>query len=292
MLRMSAEVARMALAVRQAGMVARRLQGRVVNEGKFDATQLPNDDDRLRSSRAAKTVVDELAQDILILAAAEILNTHHTVLDAEENTAAAGLFSTGASNTVLVLDPVDGTVEYLEGRDSYSVCAGLIDGERLKWAIVLFPARDRIYLLDETGHSWFGGDALLGDSGSLQPLQGRGDLERQRIFVNGRVPAEIQDCLRAGGFRVLEDTHEGMGAPDCILSCLDTTVAYVSHTRQARDVLLGGILGGVDGAYAVDWTGAPLSWPAGGRVPRAVFGWGTYDERLSRCLSPSGRSHR
>lgn len=64
----------METALQQAGAVARMLQGRVSNEGKYDATDLPGDDEALRQMRAAKTLADEVVQEILLVAASSLLD--------------------------------------------------------------------------------------------------------------------------------------------------------------------------------------------------------------------------
>ena len=74
------------LAIRQSGVIAFELQGRVANEGKVDMTTLPNDSYALRARRAAKTAVDEIIQEVIILAAADAVDPRHVALDAEEST--------------------------------------------------------------------------------------------------------------------------------------------------------------------------------------------------------------
>ncbi len=273
----------MELAVRQAGQAAAMLQGHVVNEGKQDPTSLPSDDDALRARRAAKTVVDEVAQEILLLAAAHLADLASLGLDAEEDTPSTRLFSASPTGRVLVVDPVDGTQAYLEGRDSYSVCLGVVDHGRLAHALVLFPARDQMYILDAEG-SYLRSPVLRYPSAGDRRLTAAAPRTR-RVYVNGRVPAKAQQLLVRAGFEVVDDTVDGRGAPDCILACLaGEAVAYVAHTRQLRDLLLGGVLAGATDGYAVDWAGEPLVWPPGGRVPRAVFGATAPPGELIACL--------
>lgn len=274
----------MASVVRQAGAIATMLQNRVTNEGKMDPTNLPNDDDLLRRRRAAKTIADEVVQELLLVAAADVLDVNSTLLDAEEETPSKRSFLARGADRTLVIDPIDGTLEYLAGESSYSICVGLVRNHHLDAALVYFPSRDHLYLLDQRARSYMATDARrrgLDNATALTASKPSNDV----VFVNGRVPQTIQERLRLQGYEVIDDTVDGRGAPDCILACLKgEAVAYVAHTRQMRDILLGGVLAGASGGFAVDWHGRQLSWPKNGRVDRAVFGTGAPSLALLECL--------
>jgi fructose-1,6-bisphosphatase/inositol monophosphatase family enzyme len=274
----------MLVSMRQAGAAARLMQGRVANEGKDDGTSFPNDDAALRSRRAAKTLADEVVQEILLLAASEFLEVASTGLDAEEITPSTALFSkTPTSRQTLVVDPIDGTIEYCEGKTSYSVCVGLERGGEVVVALVYFPARDIMY-------RYVAGERpVVVEQVSTDPQ--KCPLRRSPsasgppvIYKNGRVPLETVAALEKAGFRVRDDTDDQIGAPDAILACLrGEAVAYISHTRQMRDILLGAVIGGLPTGGAYDWHGTRLTWPRGGRVPRAVF---MADDSLQHRLWP------
>jgi fructose-1,6-bisphosphatase/inositol monophosphatase family enzyme len=277
-------VAGMAPAVRQAGAIAAMMQGRVTNDGKIDPTDLPNDDDLLRRRRAAKTLADEIVQESLLVAALDVINIRSTLLDAEEEKPFTQHFLASGADRTLVIDPIDGTLEYLAGESSYSICVGLVEQHNLQTALVYFPGRDHLYLLDG-GKSYLATDALHSGLANAMALTAA-ETSSRLVFINGRVPARVQERLRRQGYDVLDDTFEGRGAPDCILACLTgEAIAYVAHTRQMRDILLGGVLAGSAGGFAVDWQGHTLSWPTKGRVERAVFGTGgTPPRSLLDCL--------
>jgi len=277
----------MLVSMRQAGAAARLMQGRVANDGKTDDTNLPNDDAALRIRRAAKTLADEVAQEILLLAATELLEVSSTGLDAEEITPSTALFSKDEpSQQTLVIDPIDGTIEYCEGKSSYSVCVGLERGGEVVVALVYFPARDTMYRY------------VAGEAPVVVEQVSTGPQERPLhqsppgsgppvVYKNGRVTPETVTALEKAGFRVRDDTDGAIGAPDAILACLTgEAVAYISHTRQMRDILLGAVIAGLPAGGAFDWHGARLSWPQGGRVPRAVFmADDSLQPRLWPCLA-------
>jgi fructose-1,6-bisphosphatase/inositol monophosphatase family enzyme len=274
------------LAVQQAGAMARRLQGHVANEGK-SAEAMPGDSAALKLKRAAKSAVDDAAQECLLLAALSTVDVAHLSVDAEEKTESVHHFAVN-SDCTLVVDPVDGTLEYLMGLDSYSVCVGLVQEGHVSFAIVHFPKRGQTFCLGPDRQPYlttWTPDVL---SGSRRLLSIDRSVRTNTIYKNSRVPESANSALRALGFAVVDDTQDAIGCPDAILMILSgRSCAYIAHTRQMRDVLLGPIVAAVDGAYATDWNGAPLVWPQGGRVPRAIFGVGTPSE-IVPCLR--GRS--
>jgi len=264
---------RILLAVYQAGAVARRLQGQVANEGK-DAERMPGDSAGLTLKRAAKSAVDDAAQECLLLAALDVIDASRLALDAEEQTDSVSRFAESADST-LVIDPVDGTLEYLQGLTNYSVCAGLVQGGSLDFAIVHFPRRDLTYYLSTDRNAYLASGHPHLPSAAPRLLSVDPQSTSRVVFKNGRTPTEATVALTNFGYSVVDDTRDGLGCPDAILSVLSgASLAYLSHTRQMRDILLGAVVAAAAGCYATDWVGAPLLWPAGGRVPRAIFGAG------------------
>lgn len=273
---LSSFIDRMSLALRQAGVVANALRGRVENLGKV-SEPLETDSEILRIQRSAMTVVDQVIQEIILLAVDDIpgLGRLGLQLDAEEETPATEWFEHNEREVSLVIDPIDGTYEYLAGMDKYSICVGLVQKGKMLTALVYFPARNHLYFLDPKGQAQISSDAYGGGwkaAKSLLPVTAFG---QHRIYKNGRLPSDLVCDLRKAGFEVYDDTDEGITCPDAILACISgNAVAYISHTRQMRDILLGAILAGAPTGYALDWSGEPLWWPSKGRVPRAVFGVG------------------
>lgn len=275
----------MALALRQAGYVAKSLQGKVENIGKF-AEDLPNDSGAVRAKRAAKTIIDEMVQEILLLAASEILNKRKIVVDAEEYTPSIKLFSKKQTETTLVIDPIDGTYEYLSGSDSYSVCVGLIENGEVVSALVYFPVRDTLYFIDTNKRPYLAKDLYISGFKRATPLKAVSPEQSQSVYVNNRVSVLVRESLISAGYKVVDDIKSKITWPDAILKCLNGEFfACLFHTSQIRDLLLGAILSYVPGGYSLDWKGKPLAWPNGGRAPRAIFGVGKYPVGILKCLN-------
>lgn len=277
------------LAIRQSGVIAFELQGRVANEGKVDMTTLPNDSYALRARRAAKTAVDEIIQEVIILAAADAVDPRHVALDAEESTPSYELFTGSRGNDpTLVVDPIDGTLEYLQGQKSYSICAAMTHHGKLSMAFVYFPAYDELYYLDHFGRPRIAIDVRRSGINASRLVEARLPVQSHTVFVNGRVPQSVTEALSTSGYDVIDDTEARRGVRGCMLACLHgEAVAYLAHTRQMRDILLGGLIGATKQGYALDWRGAALQWPPGGRVATALFGVGQLPQQLLDCLAMS-----
>ena len=274
------------LATRQAGIVASQLQPLVENIGKT-APHIGSDTDRSTKSRQALTVVDLALQDVLLTGLEASLGRLPVTLDAEEETPCARRFHADAGTTrhELVLDPIDGTLDYLEGHDNYSVCTGLLEGGRILVALVYFPARDHAYVVSPRGAQCCDDFALNGLANARSLTRAVGVEVPRVVYVNRRVRETTIRRLAAAGFKVRYDDEQGHGVPDAILATLSgKALAYACVTRQVRDMLLGGVVAGMADGFALDWEGQPLFWPPGARVPHAVFGCWPDRQSLLTCL--------
>lgn len=260
------------LAVRQCGVIALSLRGQIANDGKVEAG-FQSDSERLKRMRAAKTKVDEIIQDVLTLTAQALYGDAFT-LDAEES---AGYVRTAVSERsaerVVIVDPVDGTLEYLEGKDNYSVCVGVQREGRIDDAIVYFPSRDTAYL--KVRHTAYIARGFLhAGTADAQPLTSQSPSTRT-VYFNRRVPNDMVRELVDLGYHLIDDEQDSLGVPDALLHCLEgKAVCYISHTRQIRDILLGTMIAAAPNGYELDWHGRPLRWPATRRLPNAIFGIG------------------
>jgi fructose-1,6-bisphosphatase/inositol monophosphatase family enzyme len=262
--------ARMRLALRQSGAIAVALRGLVTNEGKTVAQG--SGGPLLQARRSALTVVDLLIQDVLLMAVLDS-DLGGFILDAEEDTAfSARHVAPAGCTTTLVIDPIDGTFDYLNGGDGYSICLGLSVSGVFVFSAVYFPCADTLYLSDRQG-------AFKGERFSVagpNPLAkiARVEPRGKVVCVSSRVPAELIAQLESSGYTVRNDEH-ACPASGALLGCLNGEVlCYIGHTKQIRDVLLGALIQNLPFGYGVDWAGRELQWPDGGRVPHTIFGIG------------------
>jgi fructose-1,6-bisphosphatase/inositol monophosphatase family enzyme len=119
----------------QAGAVAQHLQGHVQNVGKQGAGTPESD---------ALSVADLATQDVLLLRLAE--SFAGVAVDAEEDTKIVQRFAPAAPHRpLIVLDPIDGSLNYLDGSPDYAVMGALIEHDRYVASVVHFPALDVTY---------------------------------------------------------------------------------------------------------------------------------------------------
>lgn len=269
---------RMSQAVLEAGQLAREKQEGVVNIGK-EVESLPEDTAEVHAARSAKTIIDERVQELLLKAAAAVLDPKSIKLDAEEETPSTKLFPNKESEITLVIDPIDGTTQYIDGTDQYSICVGLLERGKILTALVYFPKRRLFYFIGTDGKAYLSKDGSLS---SAQELITQIPSDEKAIYINYRVPNEIKQHLMEHGYKV---TEAQAGWSEGLLQCLSGEfVLLVLHTIQVRDVLLGAILAITPGGYAVDWKGKTLVWPPGGRIPRVMFGVGNPPKEILDCL--------
>ena len=131
---------RLFIASKTAGIVADMMQATIINEGKQVET-VDGEDERHKRMREAKTRADEIVQEILLQA---LLPEYQDVLslDVEEETGSRTCFSKQDYAYTLVLDPIDGTLDYLHQKDTWSICSAIIHEHDVRLAIIYFPKRD------------------------------------------------------------------------------------------------------------------------------------------------------
>jgi fructose-1,6-bisphosphatase/inositol monophosphatase family enzyme len=258
--------------------MALEYQGKVKNSGK-EIEKLSTDNDFIRKQRAAKTVIDEKVQEELLLAALRLVNPADVYADAEEETPSKKYFSPEPAPTTLVIDPIDGTLLYLAGKDGFSVCVGLIEKGEMLASLVYFPARKEFYFIKD-------GSVYCETNGKLQKLFAPKIKDSNLMFVNNRVSEQIAGNLIKAGFEVASDEGGAISWPDALIKCIKGEYnACIFHTPQIRDVLIGAMISKMDGGYALDFFGNKIVWPNGGRVPQIIFGFSPISKKIIDTLS-------
>ena len=121
----------MSLPVWQAMATARWLEGRVVNTPKPDEPT---------PAKAALSHADCVCQEVLVTALWQICPD--VVLDAEEDTPAANPFAANGSTQVVRVDPIDGTLRYLQHDGIYAIIVGLEQDGRVEASLIGLPQED------------------------------------------------------------------------------------------------------------------------------------------------------
>lgn len=125
------------------GLILNAFRGKVENiPKKSDLSP-----DKVKKSSTAHTLVDDLIQDVAL----EILHSHlpDIAINVEEETSRIEWFNNDKSNFCFHLDPLDGTLAYLQNRDDFAIGAAFSrDLEFISSAIYL-PAHNRLYYAEK-----------------------------------------------------------------------------------------------------------------------------------------------
>lgn len=180
---------RMTLAALQVGAMALQFYGKVPNVGKKVGPEYS--DDLHRAAAEALTDVDLAAQEILLYALDH--DFPFVRVEPEEETPLVERFAANDSRYTVVLDPIDGTLNYLKGHGQFAVSFGLLDGDRFDAAIVYFP------LLGELFRASRGGGLSIVKTERASPPRVPNPT---MLFRDTAVPAEAVVALEEAGFPV------------------------------------------------------------------------------------------
>ena len=221
-------------AVRTAGIVANMMQATIVNEGK-QVELVEDEDERHLRMREAKTRADEIVQEILLQS---LLPEYQAVLslDVEEDTVSRTCFLKQDYDYTLVLDPIDGTLEYLHQKDTWSICSAILHEHDVRLAIVYFPKRDIMYTYVEgigcrVYHRLKQCTAADGEVLSVQC-----DNTPSVVYKNSRLSQDIvQQLCRARISGRPMTVNRSWSCPDAILACMrGSTCLFLRYTVYSR----------------------------------------------------------
>ncbi len=173
------------LAALQAAHVARRLQGNVPSWSKHEDTP----------EGAALTTADLAAQDVLL----EPLRAAFpgVALDAEEDTALAGTFpEESRQRDLIVIDPIDGTLNYSRGSREYAVMGAYLRGGRYEAAVVAFPEYQTLYYALVNNGCWRMEEGPPFERVRVADLENLPD----EVLLTPRAPRDWDQRLREAGW--------------------------------------------------------------------------------------------
>ncbi len=173
-------------AIARAATRAREIEG--------SATNAPKGHEETPEKQAL-TQADLECQEILLTA---LLESQPGVrIEAEEDTPTCRLFDGSRSESVVVIDPIDGTLHsFLQGEGPYAILLGLVVEGVYRAGLVALP-REGLFFSGATG----GGATWNRARGDERParLQARGN----RVLVSHGMPDSVCVELRARGFEVV-----------------------------------------------------------------------------------------
>ena len=99
----------------RAGELAIESQKNVINIRKEESYD-KSDVERIKQRGRAKTAIDEKIQEMLLLSIKDIVDIDTIAIDAEEHTPSLTFFSHSNISLTVVIDPIDGTLEYVSRK--------------------------------------------------------------------------------------------------------------------------------------------------------------------------------
>jgi fructose-1,6-bisphosphatase/inositol monophosphatase family enzyme len=175
----------LAPAMAQAAAIASALEGRVPNVPKPGANS---------AVKAALTIADTAAQEALLVPL--LAGFRDARLEAEEDTHSITLFDGSRSEARIVIDPIDGTLNfYLGGGGPYAVMAGLAIDGRYEAALVALPREGWFFEAVRGGGAQ---RAFAAERAKPATLSRDG----RTLYLSDGVPEPVAQRLVASGFEV------------------------------------------------------------------------------------------
>lgn len=179
---------------------------------------------------------------------------------------AGGTASAGESGRLWIVDPLDGTKEFIQGIEEFCVMVGLaVDGEA-RLGAVYDPSRDRLFLGLAEGGAWSIDGVAAGRPVAPHPLRvaaPRGDtvrLVQSRSHPDPRLTA-LAGALSREGLAVLVRVSGSAGLK-CMLVASGEADLYAHPVPFLRewDTCAGEAVARGAGAHVTDCAGAPLRY--------------------------------
>jgi fructose-1,6-bisphosphatase/inositol monophosphatase family enzyme len=232
----------MGLAARQVGCVAMQFYGKVSNlekdvPGNFET-------DLQRATAQALSDVDLVAQEIILMALHE--RWGFVAVDAEEKTPSLKLFARNRSRYSVIIDPIDGTLNYLTQRQQFGVVIGLLRDDRYEACLAHFPQTDRLY-------------KAVRDRGCTLTVGGRTRAVRagrtpELILHESGASEELLERFRGAGFELLRG---GCSTMDSTIGATRLGAASVFQRQPSVRRCVGALISREAGAYLCDQHGKP-----------------------------------
>lgn len=262
----------MSLAARHAGTVALQFYGKVANLGKTLERDYVNDIQR--ATAQALTDVDLVAQEILLQALAEYYP--FVAIDAEEDTPTVKRFRRNRSPYTIVIDPIDGTLNYVSQRQQFAVVVGLLKEDRYVASLAYFPLRNELYrAIRDRG-------CTVTNNGRTKPV--RAGRAPGLILHESAHTEEFMSEIKQAGFDVLRG---GCSTMDSTVAATRIGAASIFHRPPSVRRCIGTLISREAGGFLSDARGKhyDCTHPAG--MDSLVV---ASTERLAERLLPSIRA--
>ncbi|NJC34204.1 3'(2'), 5'-bisphosphate nucleotidase [Sphingomonas jejuensis] len=227
---------------------------------------------RTKSDLSPVTEADEAAERIILAALAAAAPSIPVI--AEEQCAARGIPE--APERFFLVDPLDGTREFVDGRDHHTVNIALVEAGRATLAIVSAPALGRLW----------GGDVVAGDAwtrdlpgGPRRPVRARvPDASPVGLASRSVDSAETRDWFARAG--VTQIDRIGSSLKLCLIA-EGAADLYPRHGPTSEwDIAAGQAVLEAAGGRVLTASGAPLRYGKRGCANPPFVAAGAFDPPL------------
>jgi fructose-1,6-bisphosphatase/inositol monophosphatase family enzyme len=231
------------------GQVARALQG--------DVTTRHKQPDSTHQQSTAVSVVDHLCQEIILLRVHELLpgiEVYSEEMAALPN-ALAALFAGNRHRYALIVDPVDGTEDYLSGRPTYGHMLGLLDQSsgHMVCGMIYLPMAGTLYV----GMEGMGAFVAEGVWGDLHPI--RPDDPPRTIGEIKRLDAVHRTALDEAGFTSVSGVSRSAAWELVRVVRGELGVSAMRHFHGHDTAMAAAIIEAL-GGMALDQNGEPVAY--------------------------------
>ncbi|MBP9759145.1 hypothetical protein KBD45_05610 [Candidatus Dojkabacteria bacterium] len=246
----------------EAREIAIKNWGKVQNEPK-EVAGVENTDQN--AYICAKSEIDLQIQDLFLSAFLDLGLENYVSIYTEEDTGLVKQFIPG-KELILVMDPIDGSLDYIEKRTGYSINLALISKKQIEFSIVCFPSLNTQFTnLNSAEYS------CQENKIPTEFIPKKNVASSKIIEFNRRTPPTKVEELKGKGYTLLGPSH-GLYSP--MLKVLNgDRDALIADTPNIRDVLLHEILAGLfpDELSLTNYQGKPLNWFSKGTLPEFLF---------------------
>ncbi len=225
---------------------------------------------REKADRSPVSDADERAE-ALILAALEAACPAIPVV-AEERVAAGGLPADDVGERFFLVDPLDGTREFISRNGEFTVNIALVEGGRPTAGVVHVPALDQSYWVDGLGRAWRH-HAGQGD----QPIQCRAYPADGLIVLASRNHRDADTDAFLARLPVARLTSAGSSLKFCRVAEAAADLYPRFGTTMEWDTAAGHAVLAAAGGHVVQPDGAPFLYKKPGFRNGAFVALGAFD---------------
>lgn len=253
------------------GIILNALRGSITNQPK--KSDLPRK--MADETSTAHTIADDIIQEVAL----SILHNRmpNARVNAEENTQRVKLFNKDTNSLCYHIDPLDGTLSYVQGKNGFAVGAAFSKNRKFMASAIYFPSLDKIFLSQR-------GNGVIVQNGMGKRLEFNRVISPVGKYIQKRAEnlIPVVDAMHLGLFDTM-GAHHGMLA---IAQGCAKVLMY--HLASPHDFGIPQVIVEEAGGICTDLNGEPIEYDSNfSRVPwfLAFFNTQTKNEFFSTMSS-------